>query len=181
MELADKLPEALIINADGRNVDDLEEENLSEMDAFIAVTGNSETNIITSLVAKNHGVEKTIALVENMDYIHLSQSIGVDTLINKKLIAANFIFRYIRKGEILSLTTLHGADVEVLEFEVTPKSKIVGKYLSDLSFPKSSIVGGVIRNEQGYLPDGNFQFKEKDHVVILSKMTCINKVEALFL
>ncbi len=180
IELAEQLPDTLIINADGRNVDALEDENLSEMDAFIAVTANSETNIITSLVAKNHGVEKTIALVENMDYIHLSQSIGVDTLINKKLIAANFIFRYIRKGEVLSLTTLHGADVEVLEFEVTPKSKIVGKLLSEINFPKSSIVGGVIRNEQGYMPDGQFIFKEKDHVVVLSKMECINKVEALF-
>lgn len=180
MWLAERLPDTLVINADGRNVDALEQENLSEMDAFIAVTGNSETNIITSLVAKNHGVEKTIALVENIDYIHLSQSIGVDTLINKKLIAANFIFRYIRKGEVLSLTSLHGADVEVLEFEVPANSKMVGKKLFELSFPKSSIVGGVIRNESGFIPDGNFEFKERDHVVILSKMECIHKVESFF-
>lgn len=180
MELSEKLEDTLIINADGRNLDILEDENLSEMDAFIAVTGNSETNIITSLVAKNHGVKKTIALVENVDYIHLSQSIGVDTLINKKLIAANFIFRYIRKGEVLSLTSLHGADVEVLEFEVTAKSKICGKQLKKLDFPKSSVVGGVIRNEVGTIPDGEFEFAEKDHVVILSKMQCINKVESFF-
>ncbi len=178
--LAEMLPDTLIINADGRNVDALEQENLSEMDAFIAVTGNSETNIITSLVAKNHGVEKTIALVENIDYIHLSQSIGVDTLINKKLIAANFIFRYIRKGEVLSLTSLHGADVEVLEFEVTSTSKIKGMVLSELRFPGNSLVGGVIRNQQGIIPTFDFTFREKDHVVILSKMSCINKVEAYF-
>ncbi len=180
IELADLLPDTLIINADGRNMDALEEENLSEMDAFIAVTSNSETNIITSLVAKNHGVKKTIALVENIDYIHLSQSIGVDTLINKKLIAANFIFRYIRKGEVLSLTSLHGADVEVLEFEVTAGSKIKGKALRELDFPKSSVVGGVIRSDVGQIPDGNFVFEEKDHVVILSKMSCIHKVESYF-
>jgi trk system potassium uptake protein TrkA len=179
-ELAELLPDTLVINADGRDVEALEDENLSEMDAFIAVTGNSETNIITSLVAKNHGVNKTIALVENIDYIHLSQSIGVDTLINKKLIAANFIFRYIRKGEVLSLTSLHGADVEVLEFEVTPNSKMIGKKLSELDFPKSSIVGGVIRNDKGYIPDGSFEFEQKDHVVILSKMECIHKVESFF-
>ncbi len=180
MELAEKLEDTLIINADGRNLDILEDENLSEMDAFIAVTANSETNIITSLVAKNHGVKKTIALVENIDYIHLSQSIGVDTLINKKLIAANFIFRYIRKGEVLSLTSLHGADVEVLEFEVTSGSKICGKTMRDLDFPKSSVVGGVIRGEVGRIPDGDFVFEEKDHVVILSKMQCIHKVESYF-
>jgi len=178
--LAENLPDTLVINADGRNVDALDEENLSEMDAFVAVTGNSETNIITSLVAKNHGVEKTIALVENIDYIHLSQSVGVDTLINKKLIAANFIFRYIRKGEVLALTSLHGADVEVLEFEVTGKSKIIGKRISEVKFPESSIVGGVVRNQKGRIPDENFQFEEKDHVVVLSKMQCIHKVESFF-
>ncbi len=180
LKLADMLPDTLIINADGRNVDVLEQENLSEMDAFIAVTDNSETNIITSLVAKNHGVAKTIALVENIDYIHLSQSIGVDTLINKKLIAANFIFRYIRKGEILSLTSLHGADVEVLEFEVTYQSKIKDKRILDIKFPSASLVGGVIRNEVGYIPDQNFEFKERDHVVILAKMESIHKVESFF-
>jgi len=180
LKLADMLPDTLIINADGRNVDVLEQENLSEMDAFIAVTDNSETNIITSLVAKNHGVDKTIALVENIDYIHLSQSIGVDTLINKKLIAANFIFRYIRKGEILSLTSLHGADVEVLEYEVTPNSKINGTRLADIRFPKASLVGGVVRNEKGYIPDQNFVFQERDHVVILSKMESIHKIESFF-
>lgn len=180
LKLADMLPDTLIINADGRNVDVLEQENLSDMDAFIAVTDNSETNIITSLVAKNHGVAKTIALVENIDYIHLSQSIGVDTLINKKLIAANFIFRYIRKGEILSLTSLHGADVEVLEFEVTLNSKLLDKRIIDIKFPAASLVGGVIRNGLGYIPDQNFVFKEHDHVVILAKMESIHKVESFF-
>ncbi len=180
LKLADMLPDTLIINADGRSVDVLEQENLSEMDAFIAVTDNSETNIITSLVAKNHNVAKTIALVENIDYIHLSQSIGVDTLINKKLIAANFIFRYIRKGEILSLTSLHGADVEVLEYEVTPNSKIKGARLADLKFPKASLVGGVVRNEKGYIPTLDFEFQERDHVVILAKMESINKIERFF-
>jgi trk system potassium uptake protein TrkA len=180
IELAEQLPDTLIINADGRNVDVLEGENLSEMDAFIAVTGNSETNIITSLVAKNHDVGKTIALVENIDYIHLSQSIGVDTLINKKLIAANFIFRYIRQGEVLSLTSLHGADVEVLEFEVPPRAKIIGKTLGDLNFPANAIVGGVIRNGRGYIPDNRFEFDEKDHIVVLSKLQCIHKVESYF-
>ena len=98
MRLADELRDTMVINGDGRDLNLLKEEGIDYMDAFIAVTGNSETNIISSLVAKYAGVKKTIALVENIDYIHLSQSIGVDTLINKKLIAANFIFRHIRKG-----------------------------------------------------------------------------------
>ncbi|MEM9986684.1 MAG: Trk system potassium transporter TrkA, partial [Bacteroidota bacterium] len=92
-ELADELAGCMVIHGDGSNVEFLEEEGITEIDAFIAVTGDSETNIISCLVAKNHGVKRTIALVENMDYISLSQNIGIDTLINKKMIAINNIFR----------------------------------------------------------------------------------------
>ncbi|MEM8895036.1 MAG: Trk system potassium transporter TrkA [Bacteroidota bacterium] len=179
-EMADSLPDTLIINGDGRDVELLEEEGIKNMDAFIAVTGNSETNIISSLVAKNHGVNKTIALVENMDYIHLSQNIGVDTMINKKLIAANFIFRYIRKGEVLNLTSIHGVNAEILEFEVKEKSKILDQELQNIKFPETAIVGGIIRNGKGYTVSGNFMFQPKDRVVVLSRPECIHKVESFF-
>lgn len=179
-ELADQFPEALVINGDGRDVDLLKSEGLQEMDAFVAVTGNSETNIISCLVAKNHGVKKTISLVENMDYIHLSQSIGVDTMINKKLIAANFIFRYIRKGSVLSITSIHGVDAEILEFEVKPTSKIADQELQEVDFPHTAIIGGVIRNGRGYTAMGDFVFQAKDRVVVLAMPECIHKVEAFF-
>ncbi|MEQ9285304.1 MAG: Trk system potassium transporter TrkA [Cyclobacteriaceae bacterium] len=179
-ELADKLEDTLIINGDGRDVELLQEEGIADMDAFIAVTGNSETNIISSLVAKDHGVKKTIALVENIDYIHLSQNIGVDTMINKKLIAASFIFRHIRKGEVLNLISIHGVDGELLEFEVKPNSKILNIEIKDLDFPRSAIIGGVIRNNRGITVRGNFTFQEKDRVVVLSKPECIRTVEGFF-
>ncbi len=99
--LADQLPEVMVIHGDGRNVELLEEEGLEAMDAFICVTENSETNIMSCLMAKSKKVKKTIALVENMDYFQLSQSIGIDTLINKKLLTANTIFRYIRREKWL--------------------------------------------------------------------------------
>lgn len=178
--LADSLTDTMIINGDGRDIDLLREEGIDRMDAFIAVTGNSETNIISSLVAKNNGVNKTIAAVENMDYIHLSQSIGVDTLINKKLIAANFIFRYIRKGQVLNLTSIHGVDAEILEFEVHPDSKILEQELRNLDFPKTAIIGGVIRKGTGHTVRGSFHFQPKDRVVVLSKSECIHKVESFF-
>ncbi|MEO9476284.1 MAG: Trk system potassium transporter TrkA [Cyclobacteriaceae bacterium] len=178
--LADALPETMVINGDVRDTNMLKEEGLDRMDAFIAVTGNSETNIISSLVAKNHGVKKTIAAVENVDYIHLSQSIGVDTMINKKLIAANFIFRYIRRGEVLSLTSIHGVDAEILEFEVKPNSKILTHELRNLDFPKTAVIGGVIRKEVGYTVRGNFEFEVKDRVVVLSNPDCIHIVEGFF-
>jgi trk system potassium uptake protein TrkA len=150
------------------------------MDAFIAVTGNSETNIITSLLAKNKGVKKTIALVENIDYIHISQNIGVDTLINKKLIAASFIFRYVRRGEIVSLTSLHGVDAEVLEFEVQENSAITKRKLKDLNFPATAKIGGVVRQGKGYTTLGDFEFMAKDRVVVLARPECIYKVESFF-
>lgn len=180
-ELADQLPDAMVINGDGRNVELLEEESINEMDAFVAVTGDSETNIISCLVAKKMGVKKTIAMVENMDYIHLSQSIGVDTLINKKLIAANFIFRHIRQGEIVSIASIHGVDAEILEFEVQETSKITRQELRNLDFPKAAIIGGVIRDGKGLTTPGNFKFEPKDRVVVLSKLECIKKVEEYFI
>jgi|TARA_B110000503_G_scaffold104676_1_gene156092 trk system potassium uptake protein len=180
LRLADELRDTMVINGDGRDLNLLKEEGIDYMDAFIAVTGNSETNIISSLVAKYAGVKKTIALVENIDYIHLSQSIGVDTLINKKLIAANFIFRHIRKGEVVNLTSVHGVDAEILEFEVKVGAKILQDELRNLDFPSTAVIGGVIRKNSGFTVRGNFIFEPGDRVVVLSKPECIHAVEHYF-
>lgn len=179
-ELADELKNVMVINGDGRDVELLQEEGIEDMDAFIAVTGNSETNIMSSLVAKKHKVKKTISLVENMDYIHLSQEIGVDTMINKKLIAANFIFRYIRQGNVISLTSIHGVDAEILEFIVKAGSKITQGAIKALEFPKNAIIGGVVRNGVGQTAMGDFQLSPKDRVVVLCRPECIHRVEEFF-
>nr|WP_321226716.1 Trk system potassium transporter TrkA [uncultured Psychroserpens sp.] len=179
-ECADDLPNALVINGDGRNVELLDEENISDMDAFISVTGNSETNIMSCLVAKSKGVKKTIALVENMDYYQLSQSIGIDTLINKKLLAANNIFRYIRRGEVVAMTKLTNMNAELLEFEVNSQSKITKKKIKDLDFPRSAIIGGVIRDDVGLIPLGDFQIQMGDKVVVCSLPRSITQVERFF-
>lgn len=179
-EVAEKLKKTLIINADGRDVSILEEENISDMDAFIALTGNSETNIITSLVAKSHGVRKTIARVENMDYINLSQNIGIDTLINKKIIAANEIIKYIRKGEVQAIANLHGVDAEIIEFKVKANTKITSKPLRDLKLPKSVNVAGIIRNNKGFIPFGGFQIQEGDKAVIFVQNKDIEDIEEFF-
>ncbi len=180
-ELADDLPDVLVINSDGRNVDLLDEENIGEMDAFVAVTGNSETNIMSCLVAKSKGVKKSIALVENMDYFELSHSIGIDTLINKKLLAANSIFRYIRKGEVVAMTKLSNMNAEILEFEVKANSEICNKIIKKIDFPRSAIIGGVIRNGVGLIALGDFKIQEGDRVVVCSLLKSIKGVEKLFL
>jgi trk system potassium uptake protein TrkA len=180
-DLADELSKALIINGDGRNVELLLEENIEEMDAFVAVTGNSETNIMSCLMAKSKGVKKTVALVENIDYFQLSQSIGVDTLVNKKLIAANAIFRNIRKGDVVALTQLNNLNAELLEFEVKESSKVCGKYIRNIAFPRSAIIGGIIRNEEGLIALGDFKIQANDKVVVCCLPRAISKVENLFL
>ena len=178
--LADNLPDTLVINGDGRNVELLEQEGLADMDAFVALTGDSETNIISCLVAKDRGVKKTIALVENTDYIQLSQNIGVDTMINKKLIAANFIFRYIREGDVVSIAGIHGVEAEILEYEVNSNCKIARRRLRDLDFPQEAVIGGVIRNQKGYIALGDFEFENHDRVVVLSKREALSEVERFF-
>jgi trk/ktr system potassium uptake protein len=179
-EIADDLPECLVINGDGRNVELLEEESIQKMDAFISVTGSSETNIMSCLVAKSKGVKKTIALVENIDYFQLSQSIGVDTLINKKLLAANNIFRHVRKGEIVAMTMLNNLNAELLEFIVSPTSQVCDKVIRDINFPRSAIIGGVIRDGVGMIALGEFKIKSGDRIVVCSLPKSIKKVEKLF-
>ena len=167
-KLAEKLNNSLIINGKADNVDLFKEEGLDTMDAFIALTANSETNIIACLTAKNHGVYKTIAQVEHKEYTHISQNIGVDTLINKKLIAANNIFRFVRKGRIEAITSMHGVDAEVIEFVVTKNNSLTRKQLRDLHFPKSALVGCVIRGEETLLPNGDFIFQIDDKAIVFA-------------
>ncbi len=166
IELSEILHSTLIIRGDYSNIEMLKEEGLSNMDAFIALTENSETNIIASLTAKNYGVFKTIAQVENKEYIHLSQNIGVDTLINKKLIAANNIFRFVRKGKIEAVTSLHGVDAEVIEFVIHKENRTTRNPIKELHFPATAIIGGVIRGEDSLIPDCNFELQVGDKVVV---------------
>lgn len=179
-QLAEQLNDTLLICGDGRDIELLEEENIREMDAFVAVTGDSETNIMSCLVAKSKGVKKTIALVENMDYINISQTIGINTLINKKLIAASSIFRHIRKGEILALANLHNIDAEVFEFEVLPGAKVTKKPIKELKFPRDAVFGGIIRDGKALMSFGDFQIREGDKAIVFCLPEAISTVEDLF-
>ncbi len=180
-ELADLLPNALVINGDGRNSDLLDEEELSSMDAFISVTENSETNIMSCLMAKTKKVKKTIALVENMDYFQLSHSIGIDTLINKKLLTANTIFRYIRKGDVVDMTTLNNLNAEILEFVVNANSKVANYRIKDIDFPRTAIIGGVIKDGVGIIALGDYKILPGDRIVVCCLPRAIKRIEQLFL
>ncbi len=178
--LADFLEKTLVITGDGSNIDLLTEEGIKNMDAFIAVTGNSETNILTCLLAKKLGVKKTIAEIENIDYIDLAENIGIDTIINKKLITASHIFQFTMKAEVSSLKCLTGADAEVLEFVVHKNSKITKKTLKFMDFPEDAIIGGVVRGNNSYIAKGDTLIEEQDKVVVFALPSAIRKVEKFF-
>ena len=179
-QLAENLNDTLVIHGNFSDFDLLLEEGLENMDAFIALAENAETNIIACLTAENHGVYKTIALVENKEYVHVSQNIGVDTLINKKLIAANNIFRYIRKGKVEAVITLHGVDAEVIEYEIQKSNQLTRKPLKELHFPQTALIGSVIREGTSHFPNGDFQIKIGDKVIVFALPNAIARLDKLF-
>ena len=179
-ELAEDLNDCLVIYGDGTNSELLEEENLDQMDAFIAVTGDSETNIMSSLIAKSKGILKTIALVDNLDYYKLTQISGIDTLINKKLLAADAISKHVHKAEVVAISQLNNMDAELLEFVVNEDSKVCNKTIKDLEFPRCAIIAGVIRDGKGYIVLGDFKILSEDRIVVCCLNDSINKIEKLF-
>ena len=179
-ELADMLQDTLVIRGDGRDIDLLAQEGIVDMDAFIALTEDAETNIITCLMAKHLGVKKAIALVDKVDYIPLTQTIGLDSLINKKLIAANSISRFIRRGEVLAIASLEGIDAEVLEYVAASDSPATKKKVKDLHFPNDAIIGGVIRGEESFIIVGDSQIKPNDKVVVFSLPGAARRTEKFF-
>lgn len=179
-ELAEELDECLIIYGDGTNSELLDEENLDQMDAFIAVTGDSETNIMSSLIAKAKGINKTIALVDNLDYYKLTQISGIDTLINKKLLAADAISKHVHKAEVVAISQLDNMDAELLEFVVNQDSKVCNKVIKDLNFPRCAIIAGIIRDGKGYIVLGDFKILNNDRIVVCCMNDSIQKIEKLF-
>jgi trk system potassium uptake protein len=179
-QLSDMLMNTLIINGDARDINLLEDERIGSMDAFIAVTNSSETNILTCLLARRYGVKKTIALVENLDYVDISQNIGIDTIINKKTAIASYIVRFTLLSKVISTKCLTGIDAEVFEFVVKPNSPVTKKPIKKLNFPDKAIIGGIIRDNEGYIAVGDFQIQEYDKVVVFALPQAFNEVDKFF-
>lgn len=179
-ELTNHLTNALVVNADARNLDILEEEGIANVDAFIAVTENTETNILTCLQAKAFGVKKTIALVENIDYIDISQNIGIDSIINKKLIAASYMVRYTLGAKVSSMKCLSGIDADIVEFEVRQGSAVTRKMIGRLPMPTDAIICGIVRDGESYIATDEFEIQTDDRVVVLALPNAIPAVERLF-
>ncbi|PLX14962.1 MAG: Trk system potassium transporter TrkA [Marinilabiliales bacterium] len=179
--LTDILTDTLIINGDARNVELLDEEGIENTDVFIAVTNSSETNILTCLHAKKFGVKKTIALVENLDYIEISQNIGIDTILNKKLTAASNIVKHAMGNEVSSLKKcLSGINSDIVELVAMKNSPVTKKPIRELKIPEGSVIGGIIRGNESFIAVGNFQILEGDKVVVFALPGIISKVEKMY-
>lgn len=180
VELSDMLHNTLVINGDARDISLLEEESIGAMDAFVAVTNNSETNILACLLARKFGVKKTIALVENLDFIDISQTIGIDTIINKKLATASYIIRFTMTADVISSKCLAGTEAEVFEFLAKPGSPITKKPIYRSKFPEKAIIGGYIRNNQGFIATGDTQIKANDKVVVFALPQAFQAADKMF-
>lgn len=180
IQLADKLKSTLIINGDGRDLSLLREEGIKNIDAFISVTKSSETNILSCLLAKKMGVKKSVAEVENIDYIDLAENIGIGTLINTKLIAASHIYGYTMNVDVKHLKFLTFSEAEVFELEPEEGSKITKHELKDMHFPEDATIGGVIRGQETIIAKGDVQIKAGDHVVIFALPNAVKKVIKYF-
>ncbi len=179
-KLAEVLDKTLIINEDGRNTEAMLEEGLSNMDAFVAVTGRSETNILAALLAKRMGVKKVVAEVENLNYITLAESMGIDTIINKKLVTASNIFRFTMSTDVQAIKCLNGSEAEVLEFIVKPNSPATKSPIRDLELPRDTIIGGIVRGDKVSIATGASVMIAYDRVVVFSMPASVGKIGYYF-
>ena len=170
----------MIINGDGRDMDLLIEEGLKNTEAFVALTGNSETNILACLAAKRMGVEKTVAEVENIDYIGMAESLDIGTVINKKMIAASHIYQMMLDADVSNVKCLTFANADVAEFTVPAGAKITKHFIKDLGLPKGTTIGGMIRNGEGVLVTGDTLIQPGDHVVVFCLSMMNKKIEKFF-
>ena len=181
LDLSEKLPSnVIVVNGDGRNSDMLIEESIKDFDAFVAVTNSSETNILACVAAKSLGVARTIAEVENLEYIRLAESMGVDAVINKKLITAGRIFKFTLSNKVRFIKYMSGTNAEILEFIVAPDTKITKVPLKDMGFPSNAIIGGIIRGNESFIAVGDTQIQAYDRVAVFALPEVVKEVDKFF-
>lgn len=180
IKIADELDKTLVVNIKNQNIEYLLEEGIKDMDVFIGATGNSETNILSCVLAKQMGVKHTIAEVENIDYIDLANKLGIESVINKKLLAASHIYQYTTTGNIASVQCLTGTAAEILEFIVPKNAKITRKVLKKSKFPKGAIIGGIVRNNEHLIATGDCEIQENDRVIVFCLPQAIKETGKFF-
>ncbi len=178
-ELADLLQGTLVLHGDGTDKSLLEEEHVSQMDAFIAVTGDEESNILSCLLAKSLGVRDTVARVNKAAYLPLVEAIGISHSVSPRLSAVNSILQYIRQGKVLSSVAVGGDAAEMLEALVPDDSALAGKRVQELGLPKGILLLGVIRGGEAFIPSGQSSIQPQDRIVLLALREKMSKLEEI--
>jgi trk system potassium uptake protein TrkA len=176
-ELAEHLDKVIILQGDGSDQDLLQEENIQNMDVVATLTGDEETNVLTSLLAKRMGAHKTITRISRFAYFPLVSAIGLDHIVSSRLAAINSILRHVRRGKVLSAMALKGEEAEALEAVALETSDVVGKPLRKISFPKGALIVAIIRSDEVIIPTGDSVILPDDRIIILSTHEAILKVE----
>ena len=179
-KLSEKLGDALIIHADGSDMSVLKEEGIQDADAFVAVTEHSEANIFACLAARRFGVRKTIAEIENMDYISMAEQLEVGAMLNKKTITASYIYRLLMKASVQNVQHLTSADAEIVEFVVTEDSRITRDVIKNMRLPADCNIGALVRAGEGILVNGDTQLLPGDQVVVFCKSHELQRIEKYF-
>ncbi|MCF8067718.1 MAG: Trk system potassium transporter TrkA [Desulfobacterales bacterium] len=178
-KLAGRLNKAVVLCGDGSDQELLLEENIRDMDVVVTMTGDEETNILASLLAKQLGARKTITKISKFSYFPLMTTIGIEQVVSPRLSAINSILQHIRKGKVLSAASIKGEQAEVLEAVALETSDIVGKPLKDIPFPKGVLVIGILRNEDVIIPTGSSVIKPEDRIIIFARRQAIPKIEKI--
>ena len=180
-QLSEDLPDLVSVACgDVRNSDFLLEEDIKGFQAVLATTGNDEVNILSCVVAKKMGVPRVIAQVENLEYLRLAEEMGVDSVINKKLITAARIFKFTLSDKLRSVRYMSGTDAEVLEYTAAPDSKITKGTLKDIDFPANAIIGGIIRGGDSFIAVGHTRIEAYDRVAVFALPDAVKDVDKMF-
>ena len=172
--------DAMVIHGDGRDLGLLNEEGIRHTQAFVALTGNAETNILACLTAKKLGVRKTVAMVENLDYVSMAEGLDIGTIINKKTVAASHIFQMMMKADVRNMRSLMMVEADVAEFIAAEDSKVTRKPVKDLGLPFGITIGGLVRDGKGILVNGNTQITPGDSVMVFCHKHQLDKAEKYF-
>lgn len=178
--LSEKVSNALIINANGSDMDVLKEEGIQDADAFIAVTDSSEANIFACMAAQKFGVRRTIAEVENIDFIPMAEGLDIGAIINKKLITSSYIYQMMLNASVLNVRNLTSADAQIVEFEAKPNSRITRHKIKDVDLPENVNIGGLERDGIGILVNGDTQILPHDNVAVFCRANEIRKLDKYF-
>ncbi len=180
LELAEQLPRSLILNADATDLELLEMEGVEGVDGFVAFTGNDETNMLASLLARTAGARKVISLIHKFEYMRLVTKVGIDAAVSARQSTVNAILRYVRRGNVQSVATLKGIDAEAMELKVSPGAPITRARLADVGFPEHAVIGAIIRGGEVIMPRGHDVVQEDDRVIVFTLPAAIPEIERLF-